>query len=301
MNMHFVKSLIFILAVSAPSLNIWSRTHDYETTRLKSTGGTGVAAILLEESAVLNPAPIAFYNESSLYIQKVNSEYAESDKYNTSEYSESNSIHSVIVSDAKGSLKGSLAYHRQEEGADRRERISASMAKPFNKTSALGFNIRKTKDINNIDDVLVEEDYIQSSVGVIHSMGNGLSFGAVLHDPLKEVAEDNRFRIGAQYLYRKFITLMFDIGSDYNQDLSERSFYSGAIQMNLFKDFYARAGTFNDKYLKEKGNGIGVSWVSPKMSFELAFKNTNPFAQSSSSIQYVSKVRETSFSLAYLF
>ena len=298
---HSTNSFVILITALTFCLGANARVHDYETTRLKSTGGAGVAAILLDESAVLNPAPIAFYNQSSLYLQKVNAEYNEADNYNTADFSENDDIKSVIVSDAKGSLKGSLAYHNQQEGADRRERISASIARPFNKTSSLGLNVRRSKDINNINGLLEEEVYYQGNIGVLHSASDNFTIGAVLFDALKEVREDNKFRLGVQYVYKKLITVMLDGGSDYNQDLSERAFYAGAVQLNVFKDFYARVGTFRDNYLKEKGNGIGVSWVSPKMNFELAFKNTNPYGESSSSIQYVSKVRETAFSLAYLF
>jgi len=65
---RFLSLIIFLLI----SLNLSANTNfsTVQTTRLKSTGGAGVGSILMEEATFLNPAPIAFYNLSSVYLQK---------------------------------------------------------------------------------------------------------------------------------------------------------------------------------------------------------------------------------------
>lgn len=292
--------LIFIYIIS---LNSFARVHQYETTRLKSTGGAGVASMLLDESAVLNPAPIAFFKSSALYLQKSNFEYTDqvysSGKRN---YTNNDEQESIIISDAKGSLKGSFGFQNQYEGGEQRKRYSSAMAGPIGPKSSMGFSYHYTRDYNRVDTInLEEEDYHQINAGVYHAISPEFSIGAVVNDILSEKEEDHRVILGMQYTLKGFITIMADAGSDYRKELSERFLYKTALQMKFYSDFHVRAGAFRDSFLKEKGNGAGVSWTGPKLMVDLALKNTTPYAQSQSSVGYEKKVKESSLSLSYIF
>ena len=62
----FIFLFIFPLAFSAQT--------SFQTTRLKSTGGAGVASILMDEATFLNPAPLAFFNLTAVLLQRTNGE-----------------------------------------------------------------------------------------------------------------------------------------------------------------------------------------------------------------------------------
>ena len=68
-NLQTIKIyLAFALCIICK--NSWSLPYNFETTRLKSTAGAGVASLLIDESTILNPAPMAFFNLASFYIQR---------------------------------------------------------------------------------------------------------------------------------------------------------------------------------------------------------------------------------------
>jgi hypothetical protein len=254
----------------------------------------------MDESTVLNPAPIAFYNTGALYLQKVETEYTPSE--GEKDFSSGDDVKSVMISDAKGGVKGSLGYTHQVEGNAKRKRISAAVGHRVSDRSALGFAYWHTKDYNDIESNPDQEDkYNQMVLGVTHALNEEFTLGAIVIDPLKEKAEDNRFIVGFQYLYQKYLAIMLDGGSNYNEDLSTALLYRAAVQFKFYQDFYARMGMFDDKQLMEKGNGIGLGWVGPRLSLEGAYKNTKPKGESESLISYNQKVRELSLSLSYIF
>ena len=41
-----------------------------QTTRIQSSAGVGVGAVLLDEATLLNPAPMAFYQIGAIYYQQ---------------------------------------------------------------------------------------------------------------------------------------------------------------------------------------------------------------------------------------
>ncbi|MBF0361855.1 MAG: hypothetical protein HQK49_12630 [Oligoflexia bacterium] len=299
----------------------YAKIHDYETTRLKSTAGAGVASVLMDESTILNPAPIAFFNVSSLYVQKANIKYGESNATVSSGNSEEaggpSSIASssakddsgswgVMVSDAKGGMKGSISYQKQNEWFDQRKRFGVALAGNVAKTSSLGFAYRRTTDkISNDGQNYTENVYNQVVVGSMYALNENFTFGLVVVDPLKSKQGDNRVYLGSQCIITSVLTLIADMGFDYNQNLSNKFMYRGAIQVNFFSDLYLRAGFFSDKNLGEQGNGVGVGWLSPRLMVEAAMKNTEfkytDEEMHSSSINKPKDMREIAFSVSYRF
>jgi len=58
--------LAFLLLMGHSS---WAQIRDFQTARLNSSAGAGVASILCTEAALLNPASCAFFSGSSLSYQ----------------------------------------------------------------------------------------------------------------------------------------------------------------------------------------------------------------------------------------
>lgn len=282
-HLKFFPIIFIIYSISA-----LGNIRDFETTRMKSTGGTGVGSILMDEATILNPAPIAFFNVGSVYLSKGSSE-------NTAQglATDNTDQLGVIVSDAKGNTAGSFSYQSQSFGNQKRKRLGAALSAPFNKKSAMGISVRRTTD-----EIIGSEktEYIQTVVGVTHAVSQEFTMGFVAVDPLKKRETDSMGIFGAQYVFKDFISVMADAGANYYKELSETFLYRGALQFKLLDDFYARFGYFRDKGKEEKGTGVGLGWVQPRLVIEAALKNTENVSQDDNG-----EVSETSISLSYRF
>jgi len=281
------------------SFSLNARVHDYETTRLKSTAGAGIGSVLMDEATILNPAPIAFYTNSAVYISQTGIDVTNQDDP-TSPIVESK-MRGFIISDSKGSLNGSISLLKQVENGDTRERLAAALAAPIGDKSSMGITYRKTKDKNvTKTGESINDNYSQIVVGVTHSITPSFSIGLIAIDPMQAHPDDTKGIVGFQYLYKSFISVMFDIGTDYRENLSNKLLYRTGVQFKIFSDFYLRVGLFNDKGQGEKGNGFGIGWVQPKLVIDFAVKNTNVF-KDLDALKEGQDILESSFSLSYRF
>jgi hypothetical protein len=290
------SAMIFLFFITLTSTYA-NRIPEFETSRLKGTGGAGVGSLLIDESSVLNPAPLAFFNMGSLYFQKVSGE---------STLLESNSISNndqmaVIASDSKGEVKGSLSYLKYSYRNSKRKRLAASLAKRAGPKSAFGITYRQTDDqIFRGSLAQSEEKYRQTVFGATHSINETFKIGVVVIDPLKVKPQDTRGIIGLQYVIQDYISFMLDGGADYSDELSKTALWKAAVQIKFLNDFYLRFGTFNDKGLANKGSGAGFSWIQPRLAFDIAVKNTSVL-ENEELVQNSEKIKETSLSMSYRF
>jgi len=257
------------LIISTSTLSIaHAKIHEFETTHLKSTAGTGVGSILTEESAFLNPAPLAFFTTSTFYVQKDSAKFTE----NNVAQPKPKSL-GFVLADGNPSLSGSLSYVDQEEDNIKRKRWGLSMSGPVADKSAMGVSVRQTKD-ENMSSKAVQK-YYQTVIGVTHAIDEKISMGIVAYDPFKSKAQETKALIGFQYILLTYITASVDFGADYTaEEISKTLIYKGALQVKVLDDFYLRFGGFKDKMRAENGNGFGLSWIQPRLSFEFAMKNT---------------------------
>lgn len=275
------------------------RILDFETTRLKSTGGTGVGALMLDEATVLNPASLAFFGLGSLYFQKTS---VDVNNRNGSPAFHQESGHSaVILSDTKGTIKGAAGYIKMQQEFKKRERFVFSSAMASGKKTAMGLTFRSSKDKSGMDETSVQNhDYNQVVFGVTQILSENFSLGMVLIDPFKEYPNDTRAVIGIQYDFDDFVFFLMDLGADYNRPLSETILYRAALNIRMLENVFLRFGLYEDKGFYERGNGLGVSWVQPRLSFDFSFKNT-VLLFNSILLQQERQIKETSFSLSYRF
>ena len=232
--------------------------HEYETTHMKSMGGASVAGILAEESAFNNPAPLALFATSTVYAQTDNSALGKSTGF--------------VVCDGNPQLSGSISYVHQKEDDFKRSRVGATMSVPTSNSSAAGISLRKTTD--EVISSSTSINYYQTVLGVTHVVSDQLSIGLVAYDPFKSVAHETRGMIGLQYILLNYFTAAFDFGGNYNRDnISQYLIYKAAVQVTVLNDIYLRIGTFTDKEKNEKGTGMGLAWIQPRLSFMFAQKN----------------------------
>ncbi|TDJ07923.1 MAG: hypothetical protein E2O68_02850 [Deltaproteobacteria bacterium] len=283
------KLSILFLIFSSPLL---ARVTNFETARLSSTAGAGVGSILMDEATILNPAPLAFFNLTSVLVQKSFGNYNSEVDNSPLGGKEAKNI-AVIVSDAKGPFKGSISYFKQTDGNMVRKRISLATAFPFGKKSAFGLTARRTQD----QFVFGDETYYQIVIGAFHALNQYFSAGLVIVDPLQKRPEDVKAVLGLQLVYGEFISAMIDFGGNWMRPLDETFLYRGAVQFMVFKDLFIRGGLYKDKGQNEKGNGVGIGWTSPKLSLEIGMKNSE-FTYGEDKVD---KRKETSFSVSYRF
>jgi len=285
------QKLLFVIILLFSQIAI-SAEFNFQTTRLKSTGGAGVGSILMDEATILNPAPLAFFNLTALLIQRTGGDTKIDVNDDSASIKSEN--YAAILSDSKGPVKGSISYIKEKSGEDKNSIISASTAIPIQGKSAIGATYRRISTTFAPSSNKKEEITNQYVIGASHNMSPNLSVGAILIDPFSKNKDDSMALIGGQLVYGNFISLMLDVGANYNFPLDESLLYRGAVQIMFFTDVYLRAGYFNDKNLEEKGTGVGLGWVQPKLALEAALKNSKGFTATKT-------VRETSFSLSYRF
>jgi hypothetical protein len=295
--MNKIISLLFFISIlSVPNI-VDARIDEFLTTRLKSTSGAGVGSILMDESSILNPAPLAFFNISSVFVQKGKSKIS---NQNSQSFPENEDI-CVVVSDSKGSTGGSASYQKHSFFNNKRTRAAVSLAYPVGPKSSMGITYRQTWDELSEDGVnYTKKKYKQFILGVSHAISPSFTFGIVVIDPLRTKTEDTRAIAGAQYLFQNFISVMGDIGADYGSNLSETFLYRAAIQFKLFQDFFLRVGLHEDQNNLEEGNSIGIGWVQPRLVFDLGIQNNTTFSDLKTK-EVTNNIKETSFSMSYKF
>ncbi len=88
-NISTFNILFSLILTHLLSLTIChAKIRDFETTRLQSTSGAGVATILVNEASVLNPATIVFVPVSSFYYQNGNSKFEVPSPLRSADYSD---------------------------------------------------------------------------------------------------------------------------------------------------------------------------------------------------------------------
>ncbi|HLE09690.1 MAG: hypothetical protein A2504_02220 [Bdellovibrionales bacterium RIFOXYD12_FULL_39_22] len=296
--------LFFVLTIISTTTNLSFAVTYYndETTRLKSTAGAGVGSILMDEATILNPAPIAFFNVTSLYYQASSASFANRDETRFTSNPPDPEQSAFIISDASSALKGSASYQKNIFDFSQRERYALSVAANFSPQSAFGVAYKVTKERNREDsaDNITKQTYKQFTFGITHVVSDALSLGLLLVDPFKERPGDRFAAVGVQYLYAGFISLMLDGGADYSQNFKNSAFAAAAIQFKIFSDFFLRFGMFNNRRDSSSGNGVGVGWVQPRLVLELSMKNST-FTESTKVDSEKMDLQETAFSISMRF
>lgn len=291
--------LTFLLTQS-----VFAKVHEYETPRLKATGGTGVGSILMNESVLLNPAPLALFNVTAVTYQRDDVSIVDRNaRRGTSPNSFDGKSHNngYFFGEGTNKVKGAFAYLDQSEGKDSRQRFSTAIGIPVSEAVSFGTGYRYTREISHADNGDNRYNYSTFTAGVTHVIDPSFSMGLMLEDPTKSKAKRTRAVFGVQYIVKDLITLMADVGSDYNKDLNDGLITKAATQVKIISDFYVRAGMFSDKLSNETGNGWGAGWVGPKLVIDFGMKSSKPKTDPSPQLLSGEKLKEMALSLSYIF
>ena len=257
----------------------------FETSWLESTAGAGVGSLLLDESTILNPAPLAFFNLSSLYFQKTKNKGFSSSGQTA-----------VIISDTGKGIPASLSYITTEkDNRNQRKKYSLSLAYPIKKRSSFGIGYRIVKEEGvSPNGHHNKRQYNQIVLGLTHVPAPSFSFGLVLINPFKKNDEHSQMTVGFQYVYENFFSLLFDIESHLSSNFSDSIIYKSALQLKIMSDLFFRIGAFQDNKTSQTGMGAGMGWIQPRLSINLGLKNTRSPSSPEKNIK-------TSFSVSYRF
>lgn len=273
-----------------------AKIRDFESTRLQSTSGAGVATILVNEAAILNPAPIVFVPVSSFYYQKGSSDLDSKSPDRPGSFGDGSS-QMYLLSDSSTRLKGTFSYQDHSENSNRRKRFTSSVANNSGKQTSFGILYRYT-----IDKVGSEEKkYHQGVIGFTHIYSNELIIGGVIVDPFISNKGDTRSLLGFQYSLTESLHLIIDGGVNYNDKPKEKTLSRAALQVSFLKGIYLRAGQFHDKITNLKGNSWGISWIGPKLSLEYAYKTSEKISEDTDYLFEDEQIIETSLSFALTF
>ena len=275
--------LLFLVQSISASTNA-SSLPIFETSWLESTAGAGAGSLLMDESTILNPAPLAFFNISSLYFQKTKNK-------GISRAGQT----AFIVSDTGKGFPASISYIATEKDkSNKREQYSVSFAYPVKKRSSLGVGYRLIKERTAKNGRHDKYQYKQAIFGITHVPSPSFSLGLVLIDPFKKDNERSKATLGLQYVYDGFFSILFDIESLFTSDFSESMTYKSALQLKIMSDLFFRIGVFQNNRTDQKGMGAGIGWIQPRLSLNLGLKNTRLPSFSEKNVK-------TSFSVSYRF
>ncbi len=291
----FISGVVFFCF----SFLSFSQIHPFQTTRLKATAGTGIGSLLMNESAVLNPAAAAFFKGSSIYAQRswLELQNPSNRPFTADQFKDDSHQTGFIFADSKKNLKGTAAYITQQEGFNKRRRISSSLSALINEFTSFGILYHNTKDEFYRTS---ERKYHQWNLGLTRIIGKKLTAGIIFNDIFKSNPTERQLAGGFQYTFSDILSFMGDLGYNFSRKFSESLFYRAALQITFFDDFFLRGGYSYNKDFGEKTLGVGLSWVAPKLIVSAAL-NEADFLQDPSFLQANETLKDISLSLAVRF
>lgn len=300
----FLMKKVYILAIlGLMGQSSWAQIRDFQTTRLNSTAGAGVASILSTEAAILNPAASAFFDGSSMSYQSYSTSLQKESslrKDADDRFAKHNRSTGYFLADHSGPLKGGIAYTQQDENDFERRRMVLHGAAPMGPRASMGVSY------NYLQDKLPHNYSNRHRVN--HAFSVGTSFivdpktilGLVVIDPTRTLPGEERALAGFQYTVAERFILIGDVGAQYSQDVMKKYLWRAAAQINIFSDFFLRGGRFYDNIRETKGTGWGASWIGPRLGVEFAQLITEQFGEKSYLYQD-EKLIDTSLSVLIKF
>ena len=247
-----MKKVYILAALSLMGQSSWAQIRDFQTTRLNSLGGAGVASVLSTEAAILNPAGAAFFDGSSFSYQKIDTSLRNENstrKTAPDKFQKNSNSQGVFAADHSGPIKGGISYLSQDENRFERSQLVAHAAVPIGTASSLGFSYRYIQDELPLGAKDRHQLHHQASLGAIHILDEETILGLVVIDPARAIPGDERVIGGFQYNIAEKFMIIGDAGMQYTKSISKKYLWRAGAQINIFSDFFLRAGKFQRNWL----------------------------------------------------
>lgn len=295
-----MKKISIIAIVLFMGQSSWAQIRDYQTTRLLSTSGAGVASVLSTEAAVLNPSSAAFFDENTVSTQFFTPSLSKESDARTTDFSKSAQHQGYFITDNDGPVKGGLSYITQKENSLKRERMGIHAASMMGKNMAMGINYQYIQD-TFAPGVSPRRDFSHTvNAGFTYILSEDLILGLVARDLTRTLKNEEKAIVGLQYSLTEKINLIADYSFLYTKAYNKRFSWAVGTQLTLFKDFFVRGGLFEDQMHYFKGYSWGASWLGPRLGVEFAQR----FSEQTDKGFYVyngEKIIDTSLSLLMRF
>lgn len=275
-----MKKVIILSVLSLLGQSAYAQIRDFQTSRLMSTAGAGVASILSTEAAILNPAASAFFNGSSFSYQSYRTSLQNKDDVRDTapdKFPGTNRAQGAFLADHTGPVKGGVAYITQEENHYERERMVLHGAGAIGNATSMGFSYSYIQDKYPPGVKDQHQIHHQVSAGLTHIIDEDTILGLVVIDPTRTTPGEERAIAGFQYSLADRFMIIGDIGAQYTKAVSKKYLWRAAVQLNIFSDFFLRVGQFYDNIIEQKGTGWGISWIGPRFGVEFAQKYSTQF------------------------
>jgi hypothetical protein len=277
-----MKKVYILASVILMGQPCWAQIREFQTTRLNSTAGAGVASILSTEAAILNPASAAFFTDSNFSYHNTKTTLRhKSDERETSgeNFPNNNRSQGYFMTDQSGPVKGGLTYIKQNENSYERTLMALHTASTISEKASAGFSYRYIQDQNKKISSTRHRIRHQMTFGSLFILDTKTSLGLTFIDPTRAVPGAERVIGGIQYAVADKLTLIADFGTQYTKSFSKSYLWRGAVQLTLFNDFFVRAGNFYDNISEFKGTAWGISWIGPRLGLEFSQRFSDQFGQ----------------------
>jgi hypothetical protein len=275
-----------VLAVAGTLAQSTFAAHirEFQTTRLNSTAGAGVASILSTEAAILNPATSTFFEGNSASYQSYTTSLQHKNtlrETNNDSFAKQNRSQGLFLSDSSSGIKGGVAYLTQKENHFERDKVVLHGASALGPKSSLGVTYNFLQDTLPRGHKDRHQTSHQLSMGLLHIVDESTTVGLVITDPTRTTPGEERLLAGFQYQLASRFVIIGDVGAQYTKSFSENYLWRAALQINIFDDFFIRGGRFHENMTESKGTGWGVSWIGPRFGVEFAQKMTEYYGKKS--------------------
>lgn len=287
--------LVFLTIMS---VNAFAQVRPFQTTRLVSTSGAGVGSVLVNESAILNPASLAFFTGSYVSYQNTRSELRTENPQRALEgqtFSRSNRNEGYFIFDNSTPAKGGFSYQYQNENGVQRRRTTATVAAALGTSVTAGVLYKYTEDTGAVGSRRRHRVSHPVTLGLSWVALQKLTLGAIWSDPGLATPGESEAVLGSQFMITERLLVLFDVGSDPTRSYSDTMAWKGAVQYNPLGDLFLRISRFNEKAQNLEGEAWGVSWTGPKLGLDFAVKTSRQIEDKSSFLFRREKLNEYSF------
>ncbi|MGE3608816.1 MAG: hypothetical protein AB7I27_04440 [Bacteriovoracaceae bacterium] len=277
MKKVYILAILLLLGQSS-----WAQIREFQTTRLMSTAGAGVASILSTEAAILNPAAAAFFESSSFSYQGYSSALKKENALRnttSSKFPKNSRSQGVFMADHSGPIKGGVGYVTQKENFYDRQRMILHGAAPVGTNSSLGLSYNYVQDrLPSQFNKQHQANHVLTA-GLTNIVDENTTLGLVVTDISKALPGEERAIVGVQQKLTQSLILIADAGTEYRRSASKNYLWRASLQANFFDDFFVRVGQFHDNITLFKGTGWGISWIGPRLGVEFAQKYSKQYGQ----------------------
>lgn len=284
MNKLNIFTVLAVAGTLVSTSTIAANIREFQTTRLNSTAGAGVASILSTEAAILNPATSTFFEGNSASYQSYTTALQHKNtlrETNNDRFAKQNRSQGLFLSDSSSGIKGGVAYLNQKENNYEREKVVLHGAAAMSPKSSVGVTYNFLQDTLPRNRRDRHQSSHQLSIGLLQIIDEQTTVGLVLTDPTRTTPGEERLLAGFQYQIASRFVVIGDVGAQYTKSFSENYLWRAALQLNIFNDFFVRAGRFHENMTESKGTGWGASWIGPRFGIEFAQKMTEYYGKNS--------------------